>query len=116
MEGIGAGASTPRIDYLAIENSREFRRLRRTQRRFVLPMVMIGLIWYIVYVLAASWATGFMSTKVIGNVNWGVLFGLAQIVTTFVITTVYVSYAGRRLDPEAKRIRAKIEAELEASQ
>ncbi|MDR2373851.1 MAG: DUF485 domain-containing protein [Bifidobacteriaceae bacterium] len=105
-----------RIDYVAIEDSRAFRRLRRTQRGFVLPLVTVGLVWYIVYVLLASWAIDFMSTPVIGNVNWAIIIGLAQIVTTFAITMWYVSFAGRKLDPEATRIRQQIEAELEAAE
>ncbi|MDR1635227.1 MAG: DUF485 domain-containing protein [Bifidobacteriaceae bacterium] len=107
---------TPGIDYIAIEDSREFQHLRRTQRRFVLPLVTAGLVWYIVYVLLASWATGFMSTPVIGNVNWAVIIGLAQIVTTFAITMWYVSFANRKLDPEATRIRVEIETEMGAAQ
>ncbi|MDR0627907.1 MAG: DUF485 domain-containing protein [Bifidobacteriaceae bacterium] len=107
------GEVTPQVDYIAIEDSQEFRHLRRTQRSFVLPVVTIGLVWYIVYVLLASWATDFMSTPVIGNVNWGVIIGLAQIVTTFVITMAYVRFADRKLDPEATRIRQEIEAEME---
>ncbi|MDR2565113.1 MAG: DUF485 domain-containing protein [Bifidobacteriaceae bacterium] len=107
---------TPGIDYIAIEDSREFQHLRKTQRGFVLPLVTVGLVWYLVYVLLASWATDFMSKPVIGNVNWAVIIGLAQIVTTFAITMWYVSFANRKLDPEATRIRVEIEAEMEAAQ
>ncbi|MDR1441841.1 MAG: DUF485 domain-containing protein [Bifidobacteriaceae bacterium] len=111
-EEIRTGEVTPGIDYIAIENSREFRHLRNTRRSFVLPVVIIGLVWYIVYVLLASWATDFMSTRVIGYVNWAVVIGLAQIVTTFAITMWYVSFANRKIDPEATRIREQIEAEM----
>jgi uncharacterized membrane protein (DUF485 family) len=111
-----AGEVTPRIDYIAVENSREFQHLRKTQRGFVLPVVTVGLVWYIIYVLLASWATDFMSTRVIGYVNWAVIIGLAQIVTTFAITMWYVSFANRKLDPEATRIREEIEASAGVAQ
>jgi uncharacterized membrane protein (DUF485 family) len=107
---------TANVDFVAIENSPQFNHLRTTHRRFVIPVVTAGLVWYIVYVLLASWATGFMSTKVIGNVNWAIILGLAQILTTWVATLVYVWFADKKLDPEAAAIREAIETDMEASQ
>ncbi|MDR3361185.1 MAG: DUF485 domain-containing protein [Bifidobacteriaceae bacterium] len=103
---------TGHVDYVAIEDSPQFGRLRRTHRMFVIPAVTAGLIWYVAYVVLASWATDFMSAKVIGNVNWAVVIGLAQIVTTFAATLIYVWFADKKLDPEAKQIRDQIEAQM----
>jgi uncharacterized membrane protein (DUF485 family) len=50
-----------------------------------------------------------MSTKVFGNVNLGILLGLAQFVTTFVITHLYVSHANKRTDPIADEMRERLE-------
>jgi uncharacterized membrane protein (DUF485 family) len=50
-----------------------------------------------------------MSIKLAGNINIGLVLGLLQFVSTFVITTIYVRYANRNLDPVAERIRAKVE-------
>jgi uncharacterized membrane protein (DUF485 family) len=87
----------------------EFADLRRKLRRFVFPMSAAFLIWYLVYVLLASFAPAFMAIPVAGNINVGLVIGLLQFVTTFVITTVYVRYANRHLDPAAERIRQQIE-------
>jgi uncharacterized membrane protein (DUF485 family) len=51
-----------------------------------------------------------MSIKVWGNINVGLLLGLGQFVSTFAITTWYVSFANRQLDPLAAEIRADLEA------
>jgi uncharacterized membrane protein (DUF485 family) len=69
------------------------------------------LIWYAVYVLLGAFAHDFMATKVIGEINLGVILGLLQFVTTFVITGAYVKFANRELDPRAEAIRNKMEAE-----
>ena len=61
------------------------------------------------YVLLASYAPAFMAIKVFGNINVGLIFGLLQFVSTFVITTLYVRYANRHLDPAAEKIREQIE-------
>ncbi len=91
--------------------STEFRELRSRLRRFVFPMTALFLLWYLLYVLLADYAHGFMSTKLFGNINVGLVFGLLQFVSTFVITGLYVRYANRKLDPVAEKIREDIEKE-----
>ena len=111
-----SGHSTDRqsadgVDYLKAEDSPQFRELKRRHRSFVLPVAALFLIWYFAYVLLADYAVGFMSTPVFGNVNVGLLLGLAQFVTTFAITMWYVWYANRKLDPLAEELRTSLAAE-----
>ena len=96
-------------DFEATERSESFQRLKRRHRGFVFPLAIAFLLWYFAYVLLADYAHEFMSTKVFGNVNIGLLLGLGQFVTTFAITTWYVSYANRKLDPIAAQIRSDLE-------
>ena len=96
--------------YLETEASPPFRELKRRHRSFVLPVAVLFLLWYFAYVILADYAHEFMATPVIGNVNIGLLFGLGQFVTTFAITTWYVVYANRRLDPIADEIRGELES------
>lgn len=95
--------------YEQVQATPEFAELRRKLRRFVFPMSAAFLIWYLVYVLLASFAPGFMAIPVLGNINVGLVIGLLQFVSTFVITTVYVRYANRHLDPAAEKLREQIE-------
>src|SRR3954468_11831517 len=90
-------------------NSTEFRELRSRLRSFVFPMAGLFLVWYLLYVLLADYAHGFMSTKVFGNINVGLIFGLLQFVSTFAITTLYVRHANKNLDPAAEKIRNELE-------
>lgn len=98
--------------YLEVQASPEFQELRSRLRRFVFPMTAIFLIWYAVYVLLGAFATDFMATRVWGNVNLGLIIGLGQFVSTFLITGLYVRYANRELDPRAGAIRAELESEI----
>lgn len=95
--------------YEQVQATPEFLELRSRLRRFVFPMSAAFLIWYLVYVLLASFAPAFMAIPVFGNINVGLIIGLLQFVTTFLITTLYVRYANRHLDPAAERIRQQIE-------
>jgi len=98
-------------EYERVERSERFRMLKRRHRGFVFPLAVAFLLWYFAYVLLADYAHDFMSTPVWGNVNVGLLLGLGQFVTTFAITTWYVSFANRRLDPVADEIRAELTAD-----
>lgn len=95
--------------YEEVQRSPEFAELRRKLRGFIFPMSAAFLIWYLAYVLLASYAPEFMATPVLGNINLGLLIGLAQFVTTFVITTVYVRWANKNFDPAAQVLRERIE-------
>lgn len=103
------GDRSTRTVYEEVQDSAEFADLRSRLRRFVFPMSAAFLIWYLAYVLLASYARDFMAIKVLGNINMGLVIGLLQFVTTFVITTVYVRYANKNLDPAAERLRKRIE-------
>lgn len=103
------------VDFVAEQNSAEFKKLRSSHRNFVFPVAIGFLVWYFAYVLLAAYAHDFMSIKVFGNINIGLILGLLQFVTTFGITTWYVTYANRKLDPQAAVIRERLEAKLAAA-
>jgi len=96
-------------NWVEVQDSPDFRRLRKRLRNFVFPMAGLFLAWYLLYVLLADYAHGFMSTKVLGNINVGLILGLLQFVSTFAITTLYVRHANKNLDPTAEKIREELE-------
>ena len=97
--------------YIAVQKSPEFQDLRSRYRRWVIPVTVVSIAWYFLYVLLAAYAVDFMSTKVFGNINIALLMGLAQFITTFGVTAAYVRYAGNVLDPRSAKIREEMEAE-----
>lgn len=110
---MGNDARTPDVaasaDFKEVQATEQFKELRKRHRSFVFPMAIAFLLWYFAYVLLADYAADFMSIKVWGNINVGLIMGLLQFVTTFAITGWYVSYCNRRLDPIAAEIRHGIE-------
>jgi uncharacterized membrane protein (DUF485 family) len=100
-------------DWETISARPEFQELRRRLRNFVFPMTGLFLAWYLLYVLLASYAPSFMAIKLVGNINVGLVFGLLQFVSTFLITFLYVRFADRRLDPLAAELRTEIEGTVE---
>lgn len=98
------------IDFVRAQADPSFQELRRTHRSFVFPLTVAFLVWYLAYAVTAMYAPGFMSHKVVGNVNVGIVWGLLQFASTFGITAWYVLFANRRLDPRAVRLREELEA------
>jgi len=96
-------------EYLAVQSSPEFQELRSRLRRFVFPMSALFLIWYAAYVILGAFFHDFMATKVWGDINVGLIIGLGQFVSTFLITAIYVRFANRELDPRAEAIRNELE-------
>lgn len=95
-----------------VQRSDEFIEMRKKFRGFVFPMTIAGLSWYFLYVLCAVFAHDFMSKKVIGNINIGLIFGLLQFVSTFAITMLYVRWADKEFDPRAEAIATKMKARM----
>lgn len=95
--------------FIDVQNSAEFAELRSRFRRFAFPLSIIFLVWYMAYVLLSTYAVDFMKTRVVGNVNLGILLGLLQFATTFFITWLYIRHANKNLDPLAGKLRAELE-------
>jgi uncharacterized membrane protein (DUF485 family) len=100
-------------EYERIHASADFHRLRSAYRRFVLPTTVAFMVWYLAYVLASNWAPDLMGTKVVGNINVALVWGLLQFVTTFGIAWAYASYSAKNMDPIADDLRGQFEREVE---
>jgi uncharacterized membrane protein (DUF485 family) len=90
--------------YDELHASAEFKDLRSKYRGFVFPATVAFLSWYLLYVVLCNWAGEFMATKVVGNINVALVFGLLQFVTTFLIAWLYSRYSTARLDPLARTL------------
>ena len=64
-------------------------------------MTIAFLSWYFLYVLMCAFARDFMDTKLFGNINVALMFGLLQFVSTFTIAIAYSRYANSKMDPLA---------------
>lgn len=99
-------------DFRAMQNAPEFLDLKKTFRGFVFPMSVAFFLWYVLYVVTATFAPDFMAKPVFGLINVGIIFGVLQFVSTFAITWSYVKFANREIEPRAAKIRAELEGEV----
>ncbi|MCM2391555.1 DUF485 domain-containing protein [Streptomyces albipurpureus] len=101
-------------EFIEVQESAEFGELRHSYRSFAFPLTVAFIAWYLLYVLLSNYAGDFMGTKVYGNINVALVFGLAQFATTFLIAWLYARHAAARLDPKAEAIKTRMESRTEA--
>jgi uncharacterized membrane protein (DUF485 family) len=118
-----SGASTPQGSdphsyrlpehavYEELHATADFQELRKRYRAFAIPWTLAFLAWYLTYVVMSNWATGLMNTKVVGNINVALVFGLLQFLSTFGIAWLYSRHANKSLDPLARKLDAQYKKE-----
>ena len=99
------------IDFVAAQNSPDYQELRTKFTSFAFPMVATFVVVYFVFVLASVYAPGFMGKRLIGFVNVGIVFGLLNFATTYLVTFLYVRHANNNLDPRSVALRDRLEKE-----
>lgn len=114
LDGAPAPAMNP-DDFHRVRASEDFTTLRSTFRGFAFPMTVAFLVWYFLYVILSTFAKSFMAATVPGMsfLNVGLLMGLAQFVTTFAITWLYIRHANAKLDPIASKLRNELEGKVQ---
>ncbi|MET8145976.1 DUF485 domain-containing protein [Sphaerisporangium sp. NPDC005288] len=96
-------------EYEQVQAGADFQELRRRYRSWAFPVTIAFLAWYLLYVILSGWARGFMGTKVFGNVNVALIFGVLQFVSTFLIAWAYARHADKKLDPLSGKLRDEME-------
>lgn len=106
QQGADAGERlSPAEIYLEVHRSAAFQEVRRRYRRFVVPAGAAFFAWYLAYVITAVSAPGLMARPVAGAVNVAMVAGLAQFLSTFLLTWAYARHARLRRDRAALELR-----------
>jgi len=61
-------------------------------------------------VVMSMWAGDLLGTRIVGNINLALVFGLLQFLTTFALAWVYARYSNSKLDPLARELDAQYKA------
>ena len=109
----GSPAATQRREptpqeFVDMQKSPQFQELRSSYRNFTFPVSIAFFLWYIFYVVYATFWPEVMARPFLG-MNIGLWLGIAQFITTFLITWAYVVYANKNIEPRAAAIREEME-------
>jgi len=91
------------VNWQALASSEPFRELLRAKRRFVVPAMIVFIIYYFALLILVGYARSFMEKRVLGAVNLAYLFALSQFFMAWIIAALYVR-AAARFDKMAARV------------
>ena len=92
----------------AVSKDPEMIELENRHRRFVWPVTVFFLVYYLALPILAGAAPDLMGSKLFGQFTFGYLFALSQFLMAFVVAWVYARWAARRMDPLATHLREKL--------
>ncbi|MGH2745726.1 MAG: DUF485 domain-containing protein [Thermoleophilaceae bacterium] len=102
--GVTAGPDHhPEIDWIAAEQSPEFRELIRKRRAFVLPATIFFLVWYFGFIILAGYAEDFMGESIYEGFTVGYLLAMTQFIMVWGLGWAYLRKADRDFDPLASK-------------
>ena len=107
----GNGGDEPIKDeaFVAMHSDPRFIDLKRRLYRFIFPMSLAFMAWYLLYVLMSAFGRDVMGTVLFGSVNVALVFGILQFVSTFGIAILYTMYANRNFDAPATELRDELQ-------
>jgi len=82
--------------------------LEHRHQRFVWPITVFFLVYYLSLPILAGVSPDGMGTKVFGQFTVGYLFALSQFLMAFVVAWVYARWAAKRMDPLAADLRERL--------
>jgi uncharacterized membrane protein (DUF485 family) len=83
------------VSWEAVAASAKFRALLRAKRRFIIPAVIVFIVYYFALPVLVGYARPLMERRVIGSVNIAYLFALSQFFMAWIIAGLYVRAANR---------------------
>ena len=92
----------------AVGKDPEMVELEHRHRRFVWPVTVFFLVYYLALPILAGASPDLMGTKLLGQFTVGYLFALSQFLMAFVVAWVYARWAASRIDPLATDLREKL--------
>ena len=91
------------IPWETIAASPRFKELLRVKRRFIIPAMIVFIVYYFALPVLVGYARPLMEKRVLGPVNVAYLFALSQFFMAWIIAALYVR-AANRFDRRAREI------------
>ena len=99
------------VDWSRVTQMPEFRAMVKAKLRFIIPALVVFVVYYFALPVLVGYAPGLMSRRVIGVVNIAYLFALSQFFMAWIIAALYLR-AAARFDKMEHKVIEKAESEL----
>ena len=79
-----------KYEYIKIEQTDEFKELKRRKYRFIFPIPLLFIAYYLFFIVMSAYAQDFMAEPLIGNLTKGYLFGVSYYIVIWALAFIYV--------------------------
>lgn len=93
-----------RYDWSAIAAEPKFRELTRRKTRFLAGLMLFSVAYYFLLPVGAAYFPELFARRIVGPVNFGIVFALSEFVVAWAIAIVYTRRANRDFDCAARAI------------
>jgi uncharacterized membrane protein (DUF485 family) len=91
------------VNWESIAASERFRNLLRAKRRFIVPAMILFVVYYFALPVLVGYAPALMEKRIWGAVNLAYLFALSQFFMAWIIAAVYIR-AAAKFDKMAREV------------
>ena len=108
VHGNGAdipGADDPELERIAARHQADLDALAARRFKVGAILTVAMLLVYFGFILLIAFGKGFMGEILTDGLSVGILLGVIVILTTWVLTWIYVRWANRTYEPAARRLR-----------
>ncbi len=96
-------------DWSAIAKNPKFIELHHKKKSFLIGWWIFSTVYYFSLPLGAAFVPGLFKIKILGNINFGYLFGLSQFILSWFLALYYAKTANNDFD----RLTRELVSELE---
>src|SRR5690625_3921222 len=86
-----------KYEYIKIEQTEEFKELKRRKYRFIFPVPLLFRVYYLFFIVMSAYAQDFMSQPLWGNLTTCYLCGVSYYLLLWALSFVYV-FKARQYD------------------
>src|SRR5699024_1812756 len=79
-----------KYEYIKSEQTEEFKELKRRKCRFIFPVPILFIVYYLFFIVMSAYAQDCMSQPLWGNLTTGYLFGVSYYLVVGALAFVYV--------------------------
>src|SRR5699024_11610329 len=87
-----------KYEYIKIEQTEEFKELKRRKYRFIFPVPLLFIYYYLFFIVMSAYAQIFMSQPLWGNLTTGYLFGVSYYLVVWALGFVCVMLSCQYVD------------------
>ena len=97
----------PEIDRAAEDERAALDRLAARRLRVALVLTTAMLVVYFTFILLIAFDKSLLGEMITDGLSLGILLGVIVVLSTWVLTWIYVAWANRRYEPAARELRER---------